>query len=127
MAKFNVRLPVTGFIWATVKADDEKGAMEAAMKWDGEEVDGDDDNVVGLSVDCSGECSPLVIPVRTTSEPLGKKQTWLNVLTDEQKNIRGQLRYDEIDLTPEQKEALGEEWCCWITSPTFYANSHWCS
>lgn len=127
MAKFNVRLPVTGFIWATVEAADEKGAMEAAMKWDGEEVDGDDDNIVGLSVDCSGECTPLVIPVRTTSEPLGKKQTWLNVLTDEQKNLRSQRRYDEIGLTPEQKEALGEEGCCWITSPTFYANSRWCS
>ncbi len=51
---------------------------------------------------------------------------WLEVLTDEQRELRKQGRYDELNLTEEQKAALGEEGCCWIESPTFYANSQWC-
>ena len=127
MAKFNVRLPITGFIWALVEADDENGAVEAALKRNGESVYGDDDKVGGLSVNCSGEWEPVVIPIRTTTKPLGRKAGWLNVLTDEQKEIRRQERYDEIGLTPEQEDILGDEGCCWITAPTFYANSGWCS
>ena len=127
MAKFNVRLPITGFIWALVEAEDEKGAVEAALKRNGEYVHGDDEKVGGLSVNCSGEWEPVVIPIRTTTKPLGRTPAWLGVLTDEQKEIRSERRYDEINLTQEQKEILGEEGCCWITSPTFYASSHWCS
>lgn len=56
-----------------------------------------------------------------------KKQQWLSVLTDEQRDMRRQKRYDEINLTDEQKLQLGEEGCCWIESPTFYSVSKWCS
>jgi hypothetical protein len=125
MARFNVRLPVTGFIWALVEAEDERRAAEAALTRNGESVCVDNEKVVGLSVDCSKELEPLVIPVRT--KPISKRAGWLNVLTDEQKEIRRQERYDEIGLTPEQEDILGDEGCCWITAPTFYANSGWCS
>jgi hypothetical protein len=55
------------------------------------------------------------------------KEQWLSMLTDEQRNIRKQRRYDEINLTDDQKELLGEEGCCWIESPTFYSVSKWCA
>lgn len=47
-------------------------------------------------------------------------------LTDEQKLLRKQGKFDQINLTEQQKAILGEEACCWIESPTFYANSKWC-
>ncbi len=56
-----------------------------------------------------------------------KTQQWLSVLTEEQREMRRQKRYDEIKLTDEQKDQIGEEGCCWIESPNFYAMSHWCS
>ena len=31
MATFNVCLPITGIIWVTVEAEDEEGAIEAAL------------------------------------------------------------------------------------------------
>ena len=55
------------------------------------------------------------------------KKEWLSILTEEQRELRRQGRYDEINLTKEQKEALGEEGACWITSPSFYSNSIWAS
>ena len=55
------------------------------------------------------------------------KKEWLSILTEEQRELRRQGRYDEINLTKEQKEALGEEGSCWITSPSFYSNSFWAS
>mgnify|MGYP001558338154 CR=1 FL=1 len=57
---------------------------------------------------------------------MSKRQEWLDVLTTEQRELRKQGRYDEINLTDHQKETLGEEGCCWIESPTFYSNSQWC-
>lgn len=54
------------------------------------------------------------------------KKEWLEFLTDEQRALRKQGRYDEINLTAEQRELLGEEGCCWIESPSFYAESVWC-
>ena len=51
----------------------------------------------------------------------------LNVLTDEQRRLRKSGRYDEINLSDAQKEALGEEMTCWIESPSFYAQSKWCN
>jgi hypothetical protein len=55
----------------------------------------------------------------------GKKE-WLAVLTDEQRELRKQGRFDEIELTKEQQQILGEAGCCWIESPSFYAQSQWC-
>ena len=55
------------------------------------------------------------------------KKEWLSILTEEQRELRRQGRYDEINLTKEQREALGEEGTCWITSPSFYSNSFWAS
>ena len=56
---------------------------------------------------------------------MASKEEWLAVLTDEQRELRKQGRYDEINLTSEQKKTLGEDGCCWIESPSFYANSVW--
>ena len=53
------------------------------------------------------------------------RKEWLAALTDEQRELRAQGRFDDINLTDEQREAIGEEGCCWIESPTFYANSKW--
>ena len=57
---------------------------------------------------------------------MSDKQIWLSVLTDEQRELRKQGCFDELDLTDEQKELLGEEGCCWIESPSLYSNSQWC-
>lgn len=57
---------------------------------------------------------------------MSKKKLWLAILTDEQRVLREHGRYDELSLTDEQKQALGEEGCCWIESPTFYSQSMWC-
>ena len=54
------------------------------------------------------------------------KQEWLAVLTDSQRELRKQKRYDEINLTDTQKQVIGDEGCCWVESPSFYANSQWC-
>ena len=54
------------------------------------------------------------------------KKDWLSVLTPEQQDLRKQKRFDEINLTDEQKEILGEAGCCWIESPSFYGESIWC-
>ena len=58
---------------------------------------------------------------------MDKKQKWLSVLTEKQREMRSKKRYDEIKLTDEQKAQIGEEGCCWIESPTFYSMSKWCS
>lgn len=58
---------------------------------------------------------------------MSKKQEWIKVLTEEQRQLRNQGRYNEINLTEEQIQALGEEGCCWIESPSFYAESQWCT
>lgn len=51
----------------------------------------------------------------------------LAVLTESQCRLRKDKRYDEINLSDDQKEALGEEMECWVTSPSFYAQSKWCN
>jgi hypothetical protein len=58
---------------------------------------------------------------------MSSRDKWLDVLTEDQRKLRKEKRYDEINLTEEQKEKLGEEGCCWIESPSFYAESNWCS
>lgn len=57
---------------------------------------------------------------------MSRAKHWLSFLTDEQRQLRKEGRYDEINLTDEQKELIGEEGCCWITSPSFYEVSKWC-
>jgi hypothetical protein len=57
---------------------------------------------------------------------MSSRDKWLDVLTDDQRKLRKERRYDELNLTDEQKEKLGEEGCCWIESPSFYAESKWC-
>jgi hypothetical protein len=57
---------------------------------------------------------------------LTKKQKWLAVLSDSQRELREQGNYDQINLTEKQKANLGKEGCCWIESPTLYGYSVWC-
>ncbi len=66
-------------------------------------------------------------PVPGVNRPMDRKQQWLSVLTDEQREMRKQKRFSEINLTESQKEQIGEEGCCWIESPSFYSMSKWCS
>lgn len=57
---------------------------------------------------------------------MASRQTWLEVLTPEQRELRKQERYDEINLTEEQKKTLGDEGICFIESPSFYEVSRFC-
>lgn len=91
-------------------------------------IGNDDLNKVVLCIAEMGNIGEVVEEELDKEEkkPLNKREKWINVLTDDQKAIRKQARYDEINLTDKQKEMLGEEGCCWIESPSFYSQSKWC-
>lgn len=88
-------------------------------------ISNDDLNKVVL---CIAELGGIgeVVQDEPEQRPMNRYEKWLSVLTDKQHQLRQQKRYDQLDLTDQQKEALGEEGCCWIESPTFYAESKWC-
>ena len=60
-------------------------------------------------------------------KPANWKELIAETLTDKQKQLRKEGRYDEINLSDEQRGKLGEEICCMIESPSFYRQSNWCS